>query len=135
MINIDYSSSWVANAIRALWLKIKQIEGTSAVIDPSGFTKNLLGQHITNPQQLANAVDQLQISSSGVIVVRYAVTPNGTNITFTTPFIVGTVYDLLPYCYDDMGTTVDFSIANKTNTGFTVYSATNAVFICQIIIL
>jgi hypothetical protein len=133
---VDYANSWVANAIRAIWIKMNQILNTSAVINPSGFTKNLLGLNITNPQQLANAIDQLVLTAGGGFApVSIVVATSGTTITFPTPFGVGVTWDLIYSCTDSTGNMVAVQITNRTQAGFEVFPAINAKFTYQIFVV
>jgi hypothetical protein len=134
MSRTDYASSWEANAVKAIWNKIKSILNTSAIIDPSGFNKNLAGMNITNPQQLANAIDQMTFSESGSTFapVSIPVVTSGTTVNFATPFAEGVSWDILAYCYDPSGNMVAFQITNRSLIGFEIYPATNAQFVYQL---
>jgi len=59
---------------------------------------------------------------------------DGTPIIFDTPYPDGTNYIILPHCYASFGD-VNYTISNKTVTGFTITSAETATFDykCEII--
>jgi hypothetical protein len=61
----DLKGGNIWQAIRLLITKVDKIQYTSAVINPTGFNKNLQGENINNPQELADAVDQLNIGGGG----------------------------------------------------------------------
>jgi uncharacterized protein (TIGR02145 family) len=78
MAVIDYNGGAIWSAIRNILNKISLIQTISGIISPTGFNKNLSGKNITNPQELANAVDQLVLGGgSGTVASVNSVQPNG----------------------------------------------------------
>lgn len=63
---------------------------------------------------------------------RLSVIEGSNPIVFDTPFPDGTDYEVLRNCFDNAGT-VEYSISNKTETGFTINAASSGTFIYQTI--
>ena len=137
MNETDYSSAKVSNEFLAIWRKISQLVSTSAIINPTLFTGNLKGLNITNPQQLANALDQMDFGQPGQSQINgsRAVSPSGTQINFPIDFASGTIYTIIINCYDSSGNTVECQITNKTLSGFMAYPAINATLAYEVSII
>ena len=82
-----------------------------------------------------NDYNDSKINKTDIKMYSIAVSETALPIYFTTPFSIGTYYEILPYCYNSTGAPIGFSITNRSLSGFTVTAAEVGVFIYQIFTL